>query len=92
MKVFVALLPDESCETTLLKSVLMNACACASDLPRRRSATYGVRMSHLAIPAVNGFGISTPTPGLTRSLQVLMCFGLPSRSPKTTTEFQTTPL
>ena len=34
----------------------------------------------LAMPAVNGFGVTTSTPGLTRSFQPLMCFGLPLRS------------
>ena len=49
-------------------------------------------MFHLAIPPVNGFGVTTSTPGLSRSFQPLIFFGLPSRSAKTTTEFKTTPL
>jgi hypothetical protein len=43
-------------------------------------------MFHLAPPEVNGFGVSTWTPGLTRSSQVLMFFGLPLRTPMTATE------
>ena len=49
-------------------------------------------MFHFAIPPVNGFTVTTWTPGLIRSFQPLIFFGLPSRRPKTTTEFQTTPL
>ena len=49
-------------------------------------------MFHFATPAVNGFGVTTSTPGFSRSFQPLMCFGLPSRSAKTTTEWNATPL
>ncbi len=49
-------------------------------------------MFHFAMPPVNGFTVTTWTPGLTRSFQPLIFFGLPLRSPKTTTECQTTPL
>src|SRR5690348_6149314 len=45
-----------------------------------------------APPEVNGFGVTTDTPGLTRSSQVRMCFGLPGRTTKTTTDFVTKPL
>ena len=45
-----------------------------------------------APPEVNGFGVSTWTPGLVRSLQPLMCLGLPLRTTKTTTESVTMPL
>ena len=45
-----------------------------------------------APPEVNGFGVITWTPGLTRSSQPLMCFGLPLRTTKTTTESETMPL
>src|SRR5437660_10395916 len=48
--------------------------------------------SHRAPPELNGFGKTTSTPGFTRSSQVLMCFGLPLRSTKTTTDFETMPL
>src|SRR5437660_12260578 len=47
--------------------------------------------SHLAPPELNGFGKTTSTPGFTRSSQVRMCFGLPLRSTKTTTDFETMP-
>src|SRR3954469_19167797 len=42
-------------------------------------------MFHFAEPELNGFGVSTCTPGRTRSFQPLMCFGLPLRTAKTTT-------
>src|SRR5919202_321227 len=44
-----------------------------------------------APPEVNGFGVTTWTPGFTRSLQSRMCFGLPFRSTNTTTERVTIP-
>src|SRR5205823_3138360 len=44
-----------------------------------------------APPDVNGFGVITWIPGSTRSFQPLMCFGLPSRTTKTTTESETIP-
>src|SRR2546423_7828204 len=48
--------------------------------------------SQRAPPELKGFGNTTSTPGFTRSSQVLMCFGLPFRSTKTTTDFETIPL
>ncbi len=48
-------------------------------------------MSQRAPPELNGFGNTTCTPGLTRSSHVLMCFGLPLRSTKTTTDLETIP-
>src|SRR5262245_1802479 len=48
--------------------------------------------SQRAPPELKGFGKTTSTPGFTRSSQVLMCFGLPFRSTKTTTDFETMPL
>src|SRR4051794_40013625 len=47
--------------------------------------------SQRAPPELNGFGKTTWTPGLTRSSQVLMCFGLPLRRTNTTTDFETMP-
>jgi hypothetical protein len=44
-----------------------------------------------APPEVNGFGVTTCTPGLSRSLHVLSFFGLPSRTTKTTTDRVTIP-
>ena len=49
-------------------------------------------MFHFAEPELNGSGVITWTPGLIRSFQPLMFFGLPSRSAKTTTVFATMPL
>ena len=45
-----------------------------------------------APPEVNGLGVITSTPGLIRSSQVLMFFGLPLRTTSTTTESVTMPL
>src|SRR5438132_7279641 len=44
-----------------------------------------------APPELNGFGVITSMPGLRRSSQVLMFFGLPLRVANTTTEFVTNP-
>ena len=49
------------------------------------------RRFHFAAPEVNGFGVTTLTPGLTRSSQVLMSFGLPLRTMNETSEFVTKP-
>ena len=48
-------------------------------------------MFQRALPEVNGFGVTTCTPGLTRSLQSVMCLGLPLRTMITATEFVTNP-
>ena len=49
-------------------------------------------MFHFAAPEVNGFAVTTSTPGLIRSFQLLIFFGFPSRRPKTTSELVTIPL
>ena len=49
-------------------------------------------MFHFAEPELNGFGVTTWTPGLIRSAQPLMCFGLPLRTAKTTTVSAAMPL
>ena len=49
-------------------------------------------MFQRAAPEENGFGVMTSTPGLVRSSQVLMFFGLPLRVTRTTTELVTMPL
>src|SRR5437763_7176551 len=43
-------------------------------------------MFHRAPPEVEGFGVTTSTPGLTRSSHPVMCLGLPLRTTSTTTE------
>ena len=48
-------------------------------------------MFQRAPPDVNGFGVTTWTPGLSRSSQVLMPLGLPLRTVNTTTELVTNP-
>src|SRR5579884_156143 len=83
--VFVAFEPDVSCDTTCWKSFFTYAVACLSVLPRWRSASYAARTFHFAEPELKGFGVTTWTPGRMRSLQPLMCFGLPLRTAKTTT-------
>ena len=52
---------------------------------------YAAITSQRAPPELNGFGKTTSTPGLTRSSHVRICFGLPFRSTKTTTDFETMP-
>src|SRR5690242_8672513 len=49
-------------------------------------------MFHFAAPEVNGLGVRTLTPGLSRSSQVWMFFGLPLRTTNETTERETRPL
>src|SRR5438270_9963477 len=49
-------------------------------------------MFQRALPDVDGFGVTTSTPGLTRSSQPVMCLGLPLRTTRTTTESLTMPL
>src|SRR5207248_5941513 len=49
-------------------------------------------MFQRALPDVAGLGVITSTPGLTRSSQPVMCFGLPLRTTNTTTESATFPL
>src|SRR3954466_15821910 len=48
-------------------------------------------MFHFAAPLVNGFGVSTLTPGLSRSSHVRMFFGLPLRTMRLTTDRETRP-
>ncbi len=48
-------------------------------------------MFQRALPEVKGFGVSTCTPGLIRSLQPVMCLGLPLRTMITATELVTKP-
>src|SRR5580692_6094781 len=43
-------------------------------------------MFQRALPEVEGFGVTTSTPGLIRSSQPVMFFGLPLRTTNTTTE------
>src|SRR4051794_41209696 len=47
---------------------------------------------HFAAPDVNGLGVTTLTPGLSRSSQPLMCFGLPLRTMNETSDVVTKPL
>ena len=49
-------------------------------------------MFHLALPELKTLGVMTPTPGLIRSAQVVMCLGLPGRTMNETMEFVTIPL
>jgi hypothetical protein len=49
-------------------------------------------MFHFADPDEDGFGVTIPTPGFTRSSQVLIPLGLPLRTTITTTDCVRTPL
>lgn len=48
-------------------------------------------MFQRAPPDVNGLGVTTSTPGFSRSSQSLIPLGLPLRTARTTTEFVTKP-
>src|SRR5579875_4161501 len=58
----------------------------AADLPCLSIAPYPASTFQRALPEVAGFGVTTLIPGLMRSLQLVMCFGLPLRTTNTTTE------
>src|SRR4030095_5382310 len=49
-------------------------------------------MFHFAAPDVNGFGVRTLMPGLSRSSHVWMPFGLPLRTMRETTDLEIRPL
>src|SRR5581483_2614882 len=72
--------PDESWETTCLKSFVTNWSALWSPIPCFRIAPYAASTFHFAEPELNGLGVTTWTPGLTRSSQLWMCFGFPGRT------------
>src|SRR3954451_505099 len=61
-------------------------------LPPSLFAAYGASRFHFAEPELNGFGVTTSTPGLRRSSHVVMCLGLPLRTTKVTTDEATMPL
>src|SRR4029077_20078687 len=67
------------------------ACASAGLLPSFSCAPYPAMMFQRAPPEVKGLGVTTCTPGLTRSAQPVMCLGLPLRTMITTTELVTKP-
>src|SRR6185312_3070056 len=48
-------------------------------------------MFQRALPDVKGLGVTTCTPGFTRSFQLVMCLGLPLRTMITATELVTNP-
>ena len=53
---------------------------------------YGASRFHFAEPELNGLGVTTSTPGLSRSSQSLMPLGLPLRTTMVTTEPNGMPL
>ena len=55
-------------------------------------AAYGASRFHFAEPELNGLGVTTSTPGLSRSSQSLMPLGLPLRTTMVTTEPNGIPL
>ena len=55
-------------------------------------AAYGASRFHFAEPELNGLGVTTSTPGLSRSSQSLMPLGLPLRTTMVTTEPNGMPL
>ena len=78
--------------TTFLHIFRRFAWACLSVLPCFLHEPYAAITFHRAPPEVNGFGVTMSTSGRRRSFQLLIFFGLPSRTTKTTTEFVTIPL
>src|SRR3954452_21990866 len=78
--------PLLSCTGTFLNSAVRYIAPVVALAPLFDFAPYPARMFHLAPPEVNGFGVSTCTPGLIRSSQVLMPLGLPLRVAMTATE------
>src|SRR5215217_3750512 len=80
-----------SCTATFLNSRSRYAVASPSDLPCWSCEPYAAITFHFAPPEVNGLGVTTSTPCLVRSSQVLMFLGLPLRTAKTTTEVETKP-
>src|SRR2546423_6369251 len=81
-----------SCTGTLRSSASRYARPAALSAPLWDRAPYPAIRFHRAPPDANGFGVITCTPGLTRSSQVLMPFGLPLRVAITTTESVMMPL
>src|SRR5262249_2694753 len=73
--VLSALRALESWTSTFLNSVSRFACACFGVLPCLIQAPYAAMTFQRAPPEVNGFGVITEMPGLSRSFQVLMCLG-----------------
>src|SRR3954452_9695661 len=88
---FAAFEPDESCETTCLKTFVTNLIAFLLLIPDLRAKPYAARTFHFAEPEGNGSGVTTCTPGFVRSFQPWMCFGLPGRTMKETTELAAIP-
>src|SRR5690242_1983611 len=74
----------ESSTGTCLYSLATKSLALFSSLPYLCSAQpQAARKFQRAPPEVFGFGVTTITPGLTRSSQSLMPFGLPLRTTNT---------
>ena len=61
-------------------------------MPPLLLAAYGASRFHFAEPELNGLGVTTSTPGLSRSSQSLMPLGLPLRTTMVTTEPNGIPL
>src|SRR5512143_2886251 len=70
----------------------MNARPALGSLPPSLFAAYGASRVHLADPELNGLGVTTSMPGLSRSSQSLMPLGLPLRTTMVTTDPNGMPL
>ena len=73
-------------------SLVMKSSASSSLPPLPVTCAQAERMFHRAEPEEPGFGVMISTPGSTRSSQVSMLSGLPSRTTNTTTEEVAMPL
>jgi len=74
-------------------ALLFDARGFSAEIPEvvELCATDPAMTFHRAPPDVNGFGSITSTPSFTRSSQVLIPFGFPLRTAKTTTDVDTKP-
>ena len=88
----VASRPELVSVTTFLKSLSRYALPSVSVPPFFTTEPQAASAFQRAAPDEAGLAVTTPTPGLTRSSQPWMFFGLPLRTPSTTTEVDTMPL
>src|SRR3954466_6385378 len=84
--------PDLGWTETFLNRSASLALAWSGELPSLRNAPYAAMTFHLAEPEEKTFGVTTSTPGLSRSSQLLMPFGLPLRTTRVATESVIMPL
>jgi len=92
VKAVVASRPEPGSAMVFWNSFVTKSFACSSEPPLPVTCAQAPRMFQRAEPEEPGFGVMTWTPGLTRLSHVLMPFGFPLRTTKTTTLDVSTPL